>query len=84
MDIQVGDKLKMKKKHPCGSTEWDVLRVGIDFRLKCCGCGHMVLLERRQEIPEKEMKIEKLMKCTITIGVEVSQTGEIRRKSRRS
>ena len=48
MDIQVGDKLKMKKKHPCGSTEWDVLRVGIDFRLKCCGCGHMIMVARKQ------------------------------------
>ena len=48
MDIQVGDKLKMKKKHPCGSTEWNVLRVGIDFRLKCCGCGHMIMVARKQ------------------------------------
>ena len=48
MDIQIGDRLKMKKKHPCGSTEWDVLRVGIDFRLKCCGCGHMIMVARKQ------------------------------------
>ena len=43
MDIQVGDKLKMKKAHPCGSTEWLVLRIGADFRLRCCGCGHEVM-----------------------------------------
>ena len=43
MDIQVGDKLKMKKSHPCGSSEWLVLRIGADFRLRCCGCGHEVM-----------------------------------------
>ena len=43
MDIQVGDKLKMKKTHPCGSTEWQVLRIGADFKLRCCGCGHEVM-----------------------------------------
>ena len=46
MDIQVGDILKMKKKHPCGSSEWEVLRIGADFRLKCFGCGHMVMIPR--------------------------------------
>lgn len=47
MEIQVGDIIKMKKPHPCGSHEWEVLRVGMDFRLKCMGCGHMVMLARR-------------------------------------
>ena len=36
----------MKKAHPCGSYEWDVLRVGMDFGIKCRGCGHYVLLPR--------------------------------------
>ena len=48
MDIHVGDKLRMKKKHPCGSSEWNVLRVWIDFRLTCCGCGHMIMIPRKQ------------------------------------
>ncbi len=43
MDIRVGDRLKMKKSHPCGSYEWEVLRIGADFRLRCCGCGHEVM-----------------------------------------
>lgn len=47
MDIQIGDIIKMKKPHPCGSHEWEVLRVGMDFRLKCMGCGHQVMLPRR-------------------------------------
>ena len=44
---EVGDIVKMKKKHPCGSFEWEILRVGADFRLKCMGCGHQVMLSRR-------------------------------------
>lgn len=47
MDIQVGDKLTLKKKHPCGSSEWEVLRTGADFRLKCIGCGHQIMIARR-------------------------------------
>ena len=43
MDIQVGDVLTMKKQHPCGSKQWQVLRTGADFRLKCLGCGHEVM-----------------------------------------
>ena len=46
MDVRVGDTLKMKKPHPCGSFEWRVLRSGMDFRLKCLGCGHEVLITR--------------------------------------
>lgn len=46
-NYEVGDRLRMKKKHPCGSFEWDVLRVGADFRLKCAGCGRQVMVERK-------------------------------------
>ena len=42
MDIRVGDILTMKKPHPCGSRDWEVLRVGADFRLRCRGCGREV------------------------------------------
>ena len=47
MDIQVGDIIKLKKKHPCGSFEWEVLRIGADFRLRCIGCGHPVMISRK-------------------------------------
>ena len=40
MDIRVGDVLAMKKRHPCGADRWLVLRAGMDFRLRCLGCGH--------------------------------------------
>ena len=43
MDIRVNDILTMKKPHPCGSKEWEVLRVGADFRLRCRGCGREVM-----------------------------------------
>ncbi len=46
MDIRLGDVLVMKKPHPCGESRWTVLRVGMDFRLKCSGCGHEVLIAR--------------------------------------
>ena len=48
MDLFVGDIIKLKKQHPCGSSEWEVLRTGMDFRLKCLGCGHQVMLPRKQ------------------------------------
>ena len=46
MDVRVGDVLRMKKSHPCGSREWLVLRVGMDFRLRCQGCGHELMIPR--------------------------------------
>ena len=40
MDVQVGDILEMKKPHPCGSRRFLVLRSGMDFKIRCTGCGH--------------------------------------------
>ena len=54
MDIAVGNIIKMKKQHPCGNSEWSVLRVGADFRLKCMGCGHQIMLARK--LVEKNIK----------------------------
>ncbi len=48
MDIQIGNHIKLKKQHPCGTNEWEVLRVGMDIRLCCTGCEHMLLLPRRE------------------------------------
>ena len=57
MDIQVGEILRLKKQHPCGSKEWEVLRVGADFRLKCMGCGHQIMIARKMlEKNVKEIK----------------------------
>ena len=46
MDIQIGDILTMKKTHPCGEKQLKVLRTGADFRLKCLGCGHEIMVPR--------------------------------------
>ena len=47
MEFCVGDIVKLKKQHPCGSYEWSILRVGADFRLKCLGCGHQIMIPRK-------------------------------------
>ena len=47
MEYQIGDIIKLKKPHPCGSSEWEILRVGADFRLKCVGCGHQIMVARK-------------------------------------
>ncbi len=44
---EVGDIVRLKKKHPCGSYEWKILRVGADFRLKCVGCDHQIMVARK-------------------------------------
>ena len=46
MDVRLQDILVMKKEHPCGNRNWLVLRTGMDFRLRCQGCNHEVLLPR--------------------------------------
>ena len=54
MDVRLGDILTMKKNHPCGSNTWLVLRTGMDFRLRCTGCGHEILTPRSKA--EKNIK----------------------------
>lgn len=63
MDVRLQDTLVMKKAHPCGSKEWLVLRTGMDFRLRCCGCGHEVMLPRS--------KAEKNIRQILREGVSV-------------
>ncbi len=54
MDIRVGDRLVMKKPHPCGNKNFLVLRIGADLKIRCIGCGREVMLER--------IKVEKNIK----------------------
>ena len=54
LTFELNDIIKLKKKHPCGSFEWEVLRVGADFRLKCVGCGHQLMMARI--LVEKNLK----------------------------
>ena len=48
MELQLHDILELKKEHPCGSRLWEVLRVGMDIKMKCLGCGHGVMQPRRK------------------------------------
>lgn len=47
LEVKLGDCVRLAKTHPCGSVEWQVVRLGADIGLKCLGCGRRVLLERR-------------------------------------
>lgn len=46
LDLKLGDRVEMKKQHPCGSKVFTITRVGMDIKLKCAGCGHEVMLPR--------------------------------------
>jgi hypothetical protein len=61
MDLQIGDVVRLKKKHPCGGLEWEIVRVGADIGLRCMTCGRRVLVPRS--------KIEKRIK-SVTRGDE--------------
>lgn len=52
MEYNIGDVVRTKKTHPCGSKLWEIIRVGVDFKLKCLVCGHIIMLPR-----EKALKI---------------------------
>lgn len=58
MGYQIGDIVKTKKKHPCGSQLWQITRVGVDFKLKCQGCGHEVILPRPKALKIITKKVE--------------------------
>lgn len=55
---QIGDIVKMKKSHPCGSDLWEITRTGIDFGIKCQKCGHFVMMPRP--------KFEKAVKAIVS------------------
>lgn len=57
MELHLNDILELKKDHSCGSRRWQVLRVGMDIKLRCLGCGHEVMQPRR--------KVEKMIKRII-------------------
>ena len=43
---RIGDVVRLRKAHPCGSTDWEIIRTGIDFGLRCLGCGRRVMVPR--------------------------------------
>ena len=64
MDIHVGDCLELKKAHPCGSHQWQVLRIGMDFKLRCMGCGHEMMIPRAKA----EKSVKKIIRTEETDG----------------
>lgn len=66
IDVHVGDILLMKKPHPCGENKFSVGRVGMDFRIRCLGCGREVMVPRA--------KVEKNIKKILRGGAEVDKT----------
>lgn len=59
-EFQLHDVVEMKKAHPCGENRWQIIRMGMDIRIKCLGCGHSVLLPRRRF----EQKMKKVLEST--------------------
>lgn len=57
MEFQVGEIIVLKRGHPCGANEWQILRVGMDFRLKCMGCGRQIMVPRK--LVEKNLRMPK-------------------------
>ena len=46
LELRLGDRLRLRKEHPCGSRDWEVVRLGADIGLVCQGCGHRILMDR--------------------------------------
>lgn len=55
--FDLGDIVRMKKQHPCGSQNWEVMRMGMDIKIKCLGCGRVVMLPR-SEFEKKMVRVE--------------------------
>ena len=62
MNLNIGDIIYMKKQHPCGSHEWEILRSGADFKIKCTKCGRLVMIPR--------VKLEKAVRRIVSTGSE--------------
>lgn len=56
--FKLNDIVEMKKQHPCGTNAWKIIRMGADIRIKCQGCGHSVMLPRREFIKKMKRVIE--------------------------
>ncbi len=59
MEYNIGDIVELKKQHPCGSKQWEITRIGVDFKFRCCGCNHIIMVERPKAIKMIKKKINK-------------------------
>ena len=53
-EIRLGDTVQMRKTHPCGSATWSVIRIGADIKIKCLGCGRIVMMERADFVKRRK------------------------------
>jgi len=60
LEIHIGDRVRMRKPHPCGGYEWEITRIGADIRLRCLTCGRRVMLPRN--------RFEKQVKAILSAG----------------
>lgn len=58
VEYQLGDKVVMKKQHPCGTNEWEIIRMGADIKIKCLNCGRSIMISRI----EFNKKLKKVLK----------------------
>ena len=72
IQFRIGDMVQMKKKHPCGTENWEVLQLGSDMRVKCCGCGRIVLIPR----PKFLKGAKKVLNREVTEDIELVSQDE--------
>lgn len=59
-EFGLNDIVQMKKSHPCGENRWQVIRLGMDIRIKCLGCNHSVLIPRREFVKKMKKVIDRV------------------------
>ncbi|HOJ80747.1 MAG TPA: DUF951 domain-containing protein [Clostridiales bacterium] len=69
---RLGDIVEFRKQHPCGSKQWEVMRTGADFRVKCLGCGHQVMMPR----PKFEKSVKKIIRPFLSADTSIDTTDE--------
>lgn len=57
MEYNIGDIVETRKKHPCGDNKWKITRVGVDFKLQCLKCNHILTIERQKALKMIKKKI---------------------------
>lgn len=69
----IGDIVQMKKKHPCGADNWEVLQLGSDMRVKCKGCDHIVLVNR----PKFMKNVKKVLNRDVSVDIGIQTRKDV-------
>ena len=76
MKYFIGDIVKMRKPHPCGGTDWEVLRVGMDFRIKCMKCNRVVMVPRPKFERAVKIVVKSAQPPVLALGAEKNQNSD--------